>query len=111
MEKETVQTLKNIVEMRVLRGFSQEYFAERLQMSQGGYSLIERGKRSLDYDLLCRIAQILECSVVDIIIYPKRYEEETAAKCRCNECLQKDKIIDSLTDYIQVLKKSVHDNM
>ncbi len=67
------QLLKNILEIRLKKGFSQEYMAENLGFTQPGYSVIERGMRQMDYSLLCRIADVFDMSVIDIITYPDKY--------------------------------------
>lgn len=73
MEEKVCKLLENIVKIRRDRGLSQEYLAENLGFSQPGYSVIERGMRQMDYSLLCRIADIFEMSVIDIITYPEKY--------------------------------------
>ncbi len=69
--------LENIKSIRQKNGYGQEYMAERLGMSQAGYALWEKGSRDLSYNNLLRIAEILGCSVIDIITYPKKYVDPT----------------------------------
>lgn len=63
--------LSNIREIRQKLGYSQEFVAKGLNMSQNGYSLIENGARSLSYDNLNQIAIIFNMNVIDIITYPE----------------------------------------
>jgi transcriptional regulator with XRE-family HTH domain len=65
--------LKNIAKIRKSKGFSQEYFANKLGMKQSGYALIEKGDRGLQYELLLQIAEVFEMDVIDIIVFPKKY--------------------------------------
>lgn len=65
--------LKNIKEIRKERGYGQEYMAFKLEMSQAGYALWEKGERELTYNNLSRIADVLNVPVIDIITYPKRF--------------------------------------
>ncbi len=43
--------------------------AERLGVTQAGYSKIEKGKTSLSYEKLCEIGRILDVTVEDIISF------------------------------------------
>ncbi|MBC8984406.1 helix-turn-helix transcriptional regulator [Pedobacter sp. N36a] len=52
---------------RVIKGYTQEYMAERLNLSQNSYSKLERGLTSLTVSRLYQIAGILEISVQDIL--------------------------------------------
>lgn len=52
---------------RVIKGYTQEYMAERLKLSQNSYSKLERGLTSLTVSRLYQIAEILEISVQDIL--------------------------------------------
>ena len=58
--------IKNI---RELKNYTQEYMAERLGVTQAGYSKIEKGKTSLSYEKLVEIGRILDVSVEDIISF------------------------------------------
>ncbi|MBE8726911.1 helix-turn-helix transcriptional regulator [Flavobacterium hungaricum] len=63
-------TIKNkIKSIRELKNYTQEYMAERLGVTQAGYSKIEKGKTSLSYDKLVEIGRILDVSVEDIISF------------------------------------------
>jgi len=61
-------SIKNkIKSIRELRNYTQEYMAQRLGMTQAGYSKIETGKTDLSYANLQKIAHILEVRIEDII--------------------------------------------
>lgn len=63
-------TIKNkIKNIRELKNYTQEYMAERLGVTQAGYSKIEKGKTSLSYEKLVDIGKILDVSVEDIISF------------------------------------------
>lgn len=51
---------KNIRKIRELRGYSEEYLALKLGMSQNNYSKIELGKIALTIDRMSEISKILE---------------------------------------------------
>lgn len=69
-EKNMATTIKNkIRNIRELKNYTQEYMAERLGVTQAGYSKIEKGKTSLSYDKLVEIGRILDVSVEDIISF------------------------------------------
>ncbi len=46
--------------VREMKGYSQEYIASQLQITQNAYSKIERGETRLSDERLQRIAEILE---------------------------------------------------
>jgi len=52
---------------RVIKGYTQEYMAERLHLSQNSYSKLERGLTSLTVSRLYQIAEILGISIQDIL--------------------------------------------
>lgn len=64
--------LNNIKEIRAAKGYGQEYIATQLQMTQAGYAMWENGKRELSYNNLLKIADVLECDVIELITYPKK---------------------------------------
>ena len=89
---------ENIVSIRNSKGFSQEYVAEKLGMKQSGYGLIERGKRSLDYEMLLQLALIFEFDVIDIITYPNKYvysESENETKVLVEIRLDREEFLNS----------------
>ena len=51
---------QKIRQMRGLKGYSQEYMAEKLSISVTAYSKLERGDTSLSWDRLEQIAKVLE---------------------------------------------------
>lgn len=52
---------------RVIKGYTQEYMAEKLHISQNSYSKLERGYTCLTVKRLYEIAEILEISVQVIL--------------------------------------------
>jgi transcriptional regulator with XRE-family HTH domain len=65
--------LNNIKQIRLERGYSQEFMASQLKIEQTGYSYIETGRRKLKYETLEQIAIVFGISVIDIIAYPEKY--------------------------------------
>ena len=55
--------IKNISE---LKNFTQEYMAEKLDISQAAYSKMEKGDTKISQDKLNKIAEILEVNLDDI---------------------------------------------
>ncbi|MRX40244.1 helix-turn-helix domain-containing protein [Flavobacterium sp. LC2016-23] len=56
-----------IKSIRELKNYTQEYVADRLEMTQAGYSKIEKGSTSLSFEKLEQLAIILELPIADII--------------------------------------------
>lgn len=56
-----------IKKIRELRGFSQEYMALQLNISQSAYSKIEKSDKSLNVERLQSIATIFEIDAIDLM--------------------------------------------
>ena len=52
---------------RARQGITQELLAERLDVTVGYVSQVERGITKISLDLLAKISTILECDVADLI--------------------------------------------
>lgn len=68
--------LSNIRDIRMKKGYGQEYMANKLNVSQAAYSYWEKGARELSYNTLLSIAEVLGYSgndVINIITYPEIY--------------------------------------
>ena len=57
----------NLKRARMRAGLSGAELARRLKMERGTWGRIERGQRKLPFELARRVAEILECSVDDLI--------------------------------------------
>lgn len=62
---------EKIKQIRELKGYSQEYMAMRLDMSQNNYSPIEAEEVKLTLDRLSQIAEILDVNPLDILSFDK----------------------------------------
>ncbi len=74
--------LKNIKDIRNEKGFSQEYMAEQLGVTQACYTNWEKGTRKLEYNKLLDIAKVLgykDNDVINVITYPDVYISQTEA--------------------------------
>ncbi|SFF53220.1 helix-turn-helix domain-containing protein [Thermoflexibacter ruber] len=70
---ETLDIGLNIKKIRELKNFTQEYMAEKLQMSQRGYSKIENGEVDISFTRIRDIAKILGLKPADIIGFDERF--------------------------------------
>ena len=68
--------LENVEKIRKDKGISQIELAERLGIQQPTYSHCINVTDDMKLSMLQRIADILEVSLVDIIIYPDKYEKK-----------------------------------
>ncbi len=74
--------LEKIKDIRKQKGYSHEYMAHKLEMSQPAYSKIEKNETVLSVDRLFKIAEILETPVNDILeinpnnIYNQNYNHD-----------------------------------
>ena len=99
------EIIENIEEIRDKKGYKQAYMADKMGVTQGAYSNYVNRSQDIPFNRLKQIANIFDCSVVDIITYPEKYVPESEIKKDCEICDRKDKIIQNLTEYIEVLKK------
>lgn len=67
MEEPNLNLGEKIRQKRVVKGYSQEYMAFELNISQNAYSKIEREETELSVKRLFRIAEILGISVFDLL--------------------------------------------
>jgi transcriptional regulator with XRE-family HTH domain len=68
--------MKNVTKLRMIRqikGYKQEYVAERLGTSQTNYSNIESGKTEMKLDVLERFAKIHGIEPADILQFGEQY--------------------------------------
>ncbi len=56
-----------IREIRVEKGFSQEFMAEIMEISQSQYSRLESGETVFDVEKLGKVIEILQVNPIDII--------------------------------------------
>jgi transcriptional regulator with XRE-family HTH domain len=61
------ETIKKIRIVRFSKGYSQDYMARQLHISQRAYSKIECGHTNLSVDRLKAIAKVLEVDVKELI--------------------------------------------
>jgi GAF domain-containing protein len=63
----TIGIADNIRKARLYRNYSQDYLAQKLNISQNGYSKIELGYTSLSVERLIVIAEVLEVDLLTLI--------------------------------------------
>lgn len=56
-----------IKSLRTNKGWSRQQAADKLEMSSGGYSNIERGKTDISITRLAQIAEMFEISLADLL--------------------------------------------
>lgn len=60
---------EKIRSVREIKNFTQEYMAEKLGITQAGYSKIESGGTKLSYSKLADISKILEVEVEELLAF------------------------------------------
>ncbi len=68
---------ENIKEIRLKKSINQQVIADALCCDVAVVSNIENNKRELKVSELEIISNVLGCSVIDLITYPKKYVEKT----------------------------------
>ena len=65
MKRKCLETLRKV---RREKNLSQEYMAEKLEITQKAYSNIENGKTTLKNDILLKLAKILDLNPDDLCL-------------------------------------------
>ncbi len=63
---------EKIRKIRTIKGYSQDYVAEKLKISQPAYSDIENCKTKVTVDTLNEIASVFEMEVLDIMNFDEK---------------------------------------
>lgn len=71
MKSEKEKILEKVRFLRESKGFSQEYMAEEMHITQSKYARFERGTTKTDLDMLVDFCKVLKMSLEDFILYPK----------------------------------------
>lgn len=66
IDQKTKTIVSNIKSIREHKGYTQDYLAAKLKISQNAYSKVELGYSSLSVERLLQIAQILEMEAIDL---------------------------------------------
>jgi transcriptional regulator with XRE-family HTH domain len=75
-----IQLAEHVRTLRVAQGYSPEYVAKRLHVSQQSYSLIERNPEECSFKRLKELAQVLNVEFLTLI-----GEEETFIQTNLNQ--------------------------
>ncbi len=67
-----LQVGENIRKVRELKGYTQDFMASKLGISQKAYSNIETNKTQLDTDRLVEIAEVLEINPTNLIAFDEK---------------------------------------
>ena len=59
--------MHNLKELRIKKGLSQEQLAKQLNISSVGICQYELGKRSPNVEMLKKLAQVLDCTIDDLL--------------------------------------------
>lgn len=100
---------KNIRVVREVRGFSQEYVAKKIGISQRTYSNIETDKSKVDTEIIKSIAETLDIDPIRLLSFD---EKMLFSNCNNSGNLNTyhqvlDKENDALKNHVQQLQKEV----
>ena len=100
-----INILRNIEEIRKEKHIKQAVIAEILGIKQPAYSVYISRESDITYSRLLQISNALGVSPVDVLTWPEKYVPESQQAKVCENCIEKDKIIQNLNEYIEILKK------
>jgi transcriptional regulator with XRE-family HTH domain len=90
MKKEIGQKIRQI---RELKGYSQEYIASKLGVSQRAFSKIETNETKVDWQKITKIAEILEIEPLDIVSF-----DDNLVFNNCNQSGKFEQFINQLPE-------------
>jgi len=70
--------------LREVRGFSQEYMADQVGISQAAYSKIERNETEVTLTRLDQISKVLEVSLIDLLSFDNKFVFNNCHNCQGN---------------------------
>lgn len=106
----TTQAKNKIRVLREMKGYSQDFMAEKLNISQKQYSRIESGNAKLDVDRLKQISEVLEIdpSILlndDTVTFNNFKKSNNLANNFGNIYISSEKYIEHLTEENKYLKE------
>lgn len=90
MKKETGHKVRQI---RELKGYSQEYVANKLGISQRAYSKIETNQTKLDWERITKIAELFDVDPIDMISF-----DDNLIFNNCNQSGKFDNFINNMPE-------------
>lgn len=90
MEK---QIGKKVRQLRELKGYSQQYMADKLSVSQRAYSKMETNETRLDWSKITKIAEVLEMDPMDMISF-----DDNLIFNNCNQSGKFEQFINQIPD-------------
>jgi len=67
-----MQVSTKIKKIREFKGFSQEFMAEKLSMSQAAYSKLEKNNKSINFDNIKDIAKVLSVDPMQLLNFDEQ---------------------------------------
>lgn len=95
--------IENIRIARLKKGYSQEYMAHRLGISQRAYSKLENGEILCKGNYLIKIAVVLNISITDLLISSEKNEHLDNDMFRS----EAKRTFDLLLSYIDILHEEI----
>jgi len=91
---------KRVRELRQAKGYTQEAFAERLNISHTHENLIENGKNGCSIDLIMDIATLLDADL-NYLMGGKRYEREKEEIRQLEKKKRLQQKLEEMLDFIE----------
>jgi len=108
-----MEVVKKIRKLRELKGYSQEYIASKMNISQRSYSRIEKGEINLHLSKLSQICEILEVSITkaldfdESVLFKNSSPTEDESKLANKERELYEKQIDHLKEEVLFLRNQL----
>ncbi len=102
MKKETGHKIRQI---RELKGFTQEYIADKLGISQRAYSKIENNQTKIDWERITKIAEVFGVDPIDMISF-----DDNLIFNNCNQSGKFETFINNMPErLIEQYEKRIND--
>lgn len=84
---------ERIRKIRSLKGYSQDYMSDLLEISQSTYSDIEKNKSKIDFERVKKIAEIFEVELNDLISFDENQVFNNTFNEKSNGFFNVEKVI------------------
>ncbi|MDD3004842.1 helix-turn-helix transcriptional regulator [Flavobacterium sp.] len=84
---------ERIRKIRSLKGYSQDYMSDLLEISQSAYSDIEKNKSKIDFQRVQKIAEIFEVELNDLISFDENQVFNNTFNEKSNGFFNVEKVI------------------
>tara|TARA_B110000483_G_scaffold101034_1_gene123788 strand:+ start:1583 stop:1972 length:390 start_codon:yes stop_codon:yes gene_type:complete len=103
------QILKNIRILRKIKGYSQDYIAKKMGITQSSYARFENQGVKIDYNIMEMVAKVLEIDVCKVVNYHNagKVKEQDSSSQDQKEMLKKINYLNDKNVYLNRINEQM----